>query len=141
MNREEPLLRMTGICKSFSGFAALQSVDFVLGRGEVHALAGENGAGKSTLIKILTGAYRPDAGVIELEGERVHFASPAEAQQAGVVAIYQEVNLLRYRTVAENIFLGREPKRFGIVDKQSMNQQAARSIARPWLEYRSSHAA
>ena len=115
---------MTGIGKSFAGLPALQDIDLVLNRGEVHALVGENGAGKSTLIKIMTGAYQPDAGLIEMEGERVSFHSPASAQRAGVVAIYQEVSVLRHRTVAENMFLGREPKNFGLIDKKRMNQQA-----------------
>ena len=128
MNDQHTRLRMTSISKRFAGFAALQNVDLELNRGEVHALIGENGAGKSTLIKIMTGAYRPDAGSIEMEGERVSFHSPASAQRAGVVAIYQEVSLLKYRTVAENIYLGNEPKRFGLMDKQSMNQDAGEAL-------------
>ena len=128
MNDENTPLRMTGISKRFGGFAALENVDLTLNRGEVHALVGENGAGKSTLIKIMTGAYRPDGGWMEMQGERVSFHSPGAAQRAGVVAIYQEVSLLRYRTVAENIYLGREPKRFGLVDKRSMNRRAGEAL-------------
>ncbi len=128
MEAEAPLLRLTGITKSFAGFPALRDVDLAVRGGEVHALVGENGAGKSTLVKILTGAYRPDAGSIELDRRRVHFPSPAAAQRAGVVAIYQEVNLLQHRTVAENIFAGREPTRFGMVDKRRMHQEAKEAL-------------
>src|SRR4051794_35117947 len=106
---DAPLLRMEDITKVFSGVTALGGVDFTLERGEVHSLVGENGAGKSTLIKIMTGAYRRDGGRILLEGREVDFRTPEDAQRAGVVAVYQEVNLLAYRTVAENIYLGREP--------------------------------
>src|SRR5918911_1150012 len=113
MSENIPVLRMEGITKSFSGVKALDGVDFSLERGEVHALVGENGAGKSTLIKIMTGAYQRDAGQIYLEGNAVEFRSPEDAQRAGVVAVYQEVNLLMFRTVAENIYLGREPRRWG----------------------------
>jgi galactofuranose transport system ATP-binding protein len=121
---EEPLLRMEGIRKVFSGVVALDGVDFRLGRGEVHALVGENGAGKSTLIKIMTGAYRRDGGRVLLEGREVNFRTPEDAQGAGVVAVYQEVNLLAFRTVAENIFLGREPRRLGFIDWKRMNADA-----------------
>src|ERR671933_793372 len=126
----EPLLRMEGIRKLFSGVVALDGVDFRLERGEVHALVGENGAGKSTLIKIMTGAYRRDGGQVFLEGRAVDFRSPEDAQRAGVVAVYQEVNLLAYRTVAENIYLGREPRRFGMIDWKRMNRDAAALLRR-----------
>src|SRR5215210_3541235 len=118
----EPLLRMEGITKGFSGVTALAGVDLTLERGEVHALVGENGAGKSTLIKIMTGAYRRDGGRMWLEGREVDFRSPEDAQHAGVVAVYQAVNLLAYRTVAENIYLGREPRPFGLIDWKKMNR-------------------
>jgi galactofuranose transport system ATP-binding protein len=130
----EPLLRMEGITKVFSGVVALDGVDFTLERGEVHSLVGENGAGKSTLIKIMTGAYRRDGGRMWLEGREVDFRSPEEAQDAGVVAVYQEVNLLAYRTVAENIYLGREPRRLGLIDWKKMNRDAAELLARLGLE-------
>jgi ribose transport system ATP-binding protein len=125
---------MEGITKSFAGVTALAGVDLVLERGEVHALVGENGAGKSTLIKIMTGAYTRDAGVMLLEGQPVEFRSPEEAQAEGVVAVYQEVNLLAFRTVAENIYLGREPRRFGLVDWKRMYADAATLLARLGLE-------
>ena len=119
-----PLLRMEGIVKRFAGVAALKGVDLTLRAGEVHALVGENGAGKSTLIKIMTGAYRRDEGRMWLAGAEVNFPSPAAAQGAGVTAVHQEIHLLGYRTVAENIFLGREPRRFGLVDWRRMNAEA-----------------
>src|SRR4028119_1612932 len=120
----ELLLRMQNIRKVFSGVVALDDVNFTLERGEVHSLVGENGAGKSTLIKVMTGAYNRDGGEVFLEGKPVNFRTPEEAQLAGVVAVYQEVNLLMYRTVAENIFLGREPRRFGLIDWTKMNNAA-----------------
>ncbi|HEV2706717.1 MAG TPA: sugar ABC transporter ATP-binding protein [Pyrinomonadaceae bacterium] len=134
MSTTEPLLRMEGITKIFSGHTALAGVDLTLERGEVHALVGENGAGKSTLIKIMTGAYTRDGGQVFLEGRPVEFASPEDAQEAGVVAVYQEVNLLAYRTVAENIFLGREPRRFGLIDWKRMNAAAGEILQRLGLE-------
>jgi ribose transport system ATP-binding protein len=111
---------MEGITKSFGSATALDEVDLSLERGEVHALVGENGAGKSTLMKILTGAYHRDAGTVLLEGHPVDFDTPAEAQAAGVCAVHQEIHLLGHHTVAENIFLGREPRRFGFVHWRRM---------------------
>lgn len=118
------VLEMRKIRKVFSGVTALDDVDLLLEKGEVHSLVGENGAGKSTLIKVMTGAYRSDGGEILLEGKPVNFRSPEDAGRAGVVAVYQEVNLLVYRTVAENIFLGREPRKFGFLDWAKMNRDA-----------------
>jgi ribose transport system ATP-binding protein len=125
---------MEGITKIFSGVTALDGVDFTLERGEVHSLVGENGAGKSTLIKVMTGAYRRDGGRMWLEGREVDFRSPEDAQHAGVVAVYQEVNLLAFRTVAENIYLGREPRRFGFIDWKRMNREAGELLTRLGLE-------
>jgi ribose transport system ATP-binding protein len=121
---QEPLLRMQGIVKRFGGVAALKGVDLDLRPGEVHALVGENGAGKSTLIKIMSGAYRRDEGRMWLAGEEVSFTSPAAAQHAGITAVHQEIQQLRFRTVAENVFLGREPRRMGLVDAGQMNREA-----------------
>src|SRR5688500_20311178 len=104
------LLSMRGIDKAFAGVPALVAADLRVGRGEVHALIGENGAGKSTLIKILTGAYRRDAGAILFDGRPVDFQSPKEAQADGISTIYQEVNMVPYRSEAENIFLALEPR-------------------------------
>lgn len=134
MSASEPLLRMEGITKVFSGVTALAGVDLTLNRGEVHALVGENGAGKSTLIKIMTGAYSRDGGSMRLEGRAVEFGSPEDAQEAGVVAVYQEVNLLSFRTVAENIYLGREPRRFGLIDWKRMNAEAETLLRRLGLD-------
>ncbi|HYD54172.1 MAG TPA: sugar ABC transporter ATP-binding protein [Gemmatimonadaceae bacterium] len=124
-----PLLRMEGITKRFAGATALDGVDFALERGEVHSLVGENGAGKSTLIKIMTGAYRRDAGRMTLDGVPVRFQTPAEAQAAGVTAVHQEIHLLRHRTVAENIFLGREPRRLGFIDWRRLEAEAGAVLA------------
>ena len=108
-----PIVRMSGIGKHFPGAKALDDVAFRLLPGEVHALMGENGAGKSTLIKVLTGVYGIDEGRIELEGRPVAFSSPLAAQHAGISTVYQEVNLCGNLSVAENIFVGREPRTFG----------------------------
>ena len=125
---------MEGITKIFSGVTALSEVNLELARGEVHALVGENGAGKSTLIKIMTGAYTRDGGQVFLEGQAVDFRTPEDAQAEGVVAVYQEVNLLTYRTVAENIYLGREPRRFGLIDWKRMNREAGALLERLGLD-------
>ncbi|WP_106237900.1 sugar ABC transporter ATP-binding protein [Allonocardiopsis opalescens] len=111
---------MTGIEKSFLGVRVLHGVGLDLRAGEVHALVGENGAGKSTLMKVLAGVHRPDAGRIELDGAPVRFEHPLQAQRAGVSTVFQEFNLLPERSVAENVFLGREPRRRGLVDGRRM---------------------
>ena len=122
----QPLLRMTGISKSFPGVRALDSVDFEVGEAEIHAFLGENGAGKSTLLKILSGAQSPDTGTIEFASQKVSFASPQAAQQAGIVTIYQEFTLAPDMTVAENVFIGREPgSRFFISRKLLEDQTQA----------------
>jgi ABC-type sugar transport system, ATPase component len=119
-----PLLEARAIGKSFLGIPALDNVDFTLNRGEIHALLGENGAGKSTLIKILTGVYTRDRGSVTLDGMEIAPGNVAEAQALGIGTVYQEVNLLENLTVAENLFLGRQPRRFGLVDKRQMRRQA-----------------
>src|SRR5215208_1082001 len=124
-----PLLEMRGITKSFFGVPVLDAVDLDIVPGEVHAVVGENGAGKSTLMKILVGAYQPDAGSILLGGEDVRFSHPRQAQERGVSIIYQEFNLLPERTVAQNIFLGREPARGPFVDNRAMEEDTARLLA------------
>ncbi len=103
-------LRMTGISKHFGPVQALSDVTLTVRNGTVHALVGENGAGKSTLMKILAGVYQPDTGDIEIHGVRQVFANPAQAIEAGVSMIYQELDLAEHLTVAENIYLGAEPK-------------------------------
>jgi len=119
-----PIIKMTGISMHFPGVKALDDVDFQLFPGEVHALLGENGAGKSTLIKVLTGVYTPTAGTVEVDGEAQHFATPAQAQDAGIATVYQEVNLCANLSVAENVLLGREPRRFGCIDWRATRRQA-----------------
>jgi ribose transport system ATP-binding protein len=120
----KPLLEVRNITKKFPGVQALDDVSLSFFGGEVHAVVGENGAGKSTLMKILAGAYTPDSGSILLNGEKVSFSHPSEAQQAGISIIYQEFNLLPERTVAYNIFLGREPSKAGVLDIRKMNKAA-----------------
>ena len=118
------LLEMRGIDKSFPGVRALKDVSLPLRRAEVLALVGENGAGKSTLIKVLGGAHRPDAGAILIDGQPVDISSPTVAQQAGVSIIYQELNLIGGLTVRENLFLGREQTRVGLIRASLERQQA-----------------
>lgn len=122
----EPLLRMEGVSKSFPGVAALNKVDFDLFPGEVHVLIGENGAGKSTLIKLLSGVYPTDEGRFFLDGQHVSIASVRTAQELGVATIYQEMNLIPELTVAQNILLGREPRRAGglLVDADAARRQS-----------------
>ena len=119
-----PLLRLEAITRRFGTATALDSVDFDLQRGEVHALVGENGAGKSTLVKIITGAYHRDGGAMYIDERPVNFRTPAEAQAAGVCAVHQEIHLLGMRTVAENLFVGCEPVRWGLVDWKRMMTEA-----------------
>jgi galactofuranose transport system ATP-binding protein len=120
----DPVLTVSNVDKSFAGVQALAGVDFTAHAGRVHALVGENGAGKSTLIKVFTGVHQPDAGEIRLGGEPVTFRAPIDAQNAGISTIYQEVNLVPLMTVAQNLYLGREPRRLGLVDHRQMNKQA-----------------
>lgn len=122
----EPLLKMEHISKSFPGVKALSDVQVDLRHGEVLALVGENGAGKSTLMKILTGIYQKDEGMITLEGNEINVTSPKQAQELGISIIHQELNLMKDLTVAENIFIGREPKgAFNLlVDDKKLNNQA-----------------
>ncbi|MFW5695376.1 MAG: sugar ABC transporter ATP-binding protein [Alkalispirochaeta sp.] len=116
-----PLLSMEGISKSFPGVRALDAVDFELERGDVHALVGENGAGKSTLMKILAGVHRADSGVLRLEGKTVEPTGPRSMIDAGIGVIYQELNLVPHLSLAENVFLGREPLlRSGAIDWKKM---------------------
>src|SRR3954453_18221654 len=105
----EPVLAMSGVSKRFPGVLALDNVDFEVAPGEVHALLGENGAGKSTLLKILSGAQQPDHGTITMDGRPISLGSPHDAQKIGIVTIYQEFPLAPNMTVAENVFIGREP--------------------------------
>ncbi|MDQ0467155.1 sugar ABC transporter ATP-binding protein [Labrys wisconsinensis] len=120
------LLAVEGIHKAFPGVVALDDVSFRLRRGSVHALMGENGAGKSTLMKIIAGIHQPDAGTIRLNGEAVRLASPLDALKRGIAMIHQELNLMAFMTVAENIWIGREPRnRLGLVDHRELNRRTA----------------
>src|SRR5688500_4144757 len=124
-----PVLEMRGIRKAFPGVIALDGVDLTLNSGEVHMLLGENGAGKSTLMKILSGAYRKDSGEIRIDGAPVDIKDPRHALQLGIRVIYQELNLVSQLSVAENIFLGAAPSRFGFVDRRRLGESAGRLLA------------
>ncbi|GAA0931507.1 sugar ABC transporter ATP-binding protein [Pseudonocardia zijingensis] len=129
MASSRPLVEMRGISVAFGPVQALDGVDLRLYPGEVHALMGENGAGKSTLIKALTGVHPVDAGEIRVQGEPVAFSGPAAAQAAGISTVYQEVNLCPNLSVAENLLLGREPRRAGRIDWRGARRRAADVLA------------
>lgn len=119
-----PLLEVRQICKRFAGVQALKDVDLTLQAGEVLSVVGENGAGKSTLMKILAGVQPPDSGTIRLDGQPVRIESCREAMDRGIVLIHQELNLADNLDVASNIFLGREPLKFGLIDKRKIRQES-----------------
>lgn len=120
----EPILQVKNICKVFPGVKALTDVSADFYPGEVHTLVGENGAGKSTLIKIISGVYTPTEGQVFLEGKEMKFTSPGQAIDAGIAVIHQELSIAKDLTVAENIYLGREPKKGGLLDRKKMNNDA-----------------
>ncbi|MET9851245.1 sugar ABC transporter ATP-binding protein [Streptomyces ossamyceticus] len=124
-----PLLALRGIGKSFLGVRVLDGVDLQVRPGEVHAVVGENGAGKSTLMKVVSGVHQPDEGTVEFAGAPRTFRSPREAQQAGIGIVHQELTLLPERTIAENVWLGREPLRRGLVDRGAMLHRTAGLLA------------
>ena len=130
----EVILTMKGIDKSFPGVHALDHVDLEVRKGEVHALMGENGAGKSTLMKVLTGIYKKDSGTITYEGKEVEFHNTREAQDAGVVIVHQELNMLGHLTVAQNIFIGREFKKGIRIDDKKMNEEAKKLFERMHID-------
>ncbi|KQV97592.1 sugar ABC transporter ATP-binding protein [Rhizobacter sp. Root1221] len=125
-----PLLTLDRISKSFVGIPVLEGIDFEVHAGEVHALCGENGAGKSTLMKIMSGVYQPDGGAIHFRGERMVFPSTQSAEARGIVIIHQELNLIPHLTVAENIFLAREPQRGWFIDRKRLRAGAQRCLDR-----------
>ena len=129
-----PVLEARSITKIFGQHRALDNVGFSAFPGEVHALLGENGAGKSTLIKILTGAFHPDAGEVLLDGQPITLRDPLHGQSFGIGTVYQEVNLLPNRSVAENLFLGRQHTRYGLVDRKRMDTEARQLLARYGLD-------
>lgn len=130
MSEEMPILSMKGITKVFPGVKALSDVDFRLFKGEVHAIMGQNGAGKSTLVKVLTGVYAHDSGEILLEGDPIRPASPLAAQKLGISTVYQEINLCPNLSVAENIFVGRQPMRFGRIDWKELTRKSEEVLQR-----------
>ena len=128
------LLEMRGIGKSFPGVKALQSVDFSVRAGEIHALLGENGAGKSTLIKVLTGVHPADVGTIHFDGRLIRPTTPKDAERCGISTVYQEVNLVPSLSIAENITLGRQPGRFGFLSWKAIRRRARAALARLEVE-------
>jgi simple sugar transport system ATP-binding protein len=130
MSASVPIVELKKINKFFPGVRALSGVDFRLYSGEVHALMGQNGAGKSTLVKVLTGVYKQDSGEMLLEGKALKPDSPLDAQKLGINTVYQEINLCLNLSVAENVFIGREPMRFGGIDWKAMNRQAEEVLKR-----------
>jgi simple sugar transport system ATP-binding protein len=130
MSSEIPILELKNIDKAFPGVKALSGVNFRLLPGEVHAVMGQNGAGKSTLVKVITGVHQPDGGQILLGGQAVHPDSPLAAQKLGISTVYQEVNLCPNLSVAENIFIGKQPTNLGAIDWATMNHRAEEAMAR-----------
>ena len=128
------VLEASGVCKSFPGVKALTDVSITLHRGEVVALLGENGAGKSTLIKVLSGIYQPDAGEIRMDGQTVRFDLPLQARDAGIGVIHQELNYVPTISIAENIFMGKLPKKHGFVDYRTMYAESSRILKKVGLE-------
>ncbi|MCA9298256.1 MAG: sugar ABC transporter ATP-binding protein, partial [Phycisphaerales bacterium] len=137
-HQREPaaLLRVRDVVKCFPGVRALDGACLTLRPGEVHALMGENGAGKSTLIKVLTGVHAPDAGTIELDGTRIAPSSPRDAERLGISTVYQEVNLVPTRSIAENLCVGRFPRRFGLIDWKAAHRRAEAALDRLGLRLR-----
>src|SRR5215216_6283661 len=131
---KEPLVRLRGVSKEFPGVLAVDGVDLELLPGEVHAVAGENGAGKSTLMKFLSQVERPSSGDVEISGERVEFHGPRYAQRLGVAMVYQEFALAPHLSVAENLFLGREPSRAGFVNRREEKEKAVEILGRVGLK-------
>jgi ribose transport system ATP-binding protein len=129
MTDRVPVLQMRGICKRYPGVQALTNAALEVRAGEVHALLGENGAGKSTLMKILSGAERRDAGEILFDGRPADLGDPVSARRLGISAIYQELSLVPHLTAAENIFLGKAPRRWGVLDWARMRREAARILS------------
>jgi ribose transport system ATP-binding protein len=122
---------MEGASKRYGGVKALEKADLTVEAGKIHAILGENGAGKSTLIKIMSGVVEPDEGRMLLYGREVKFASPAAANQAGIVCIFQELSLVPDLSVADNISISNPPQRFGLIDRRAQRRIAEEALARP----------
>ena len=129
-----PLFVMEGVSKRYGGVRALEKADLTVIAGRIHAILGENGAGKSTLIKVLAGVVASDEGRMLMEGREVTFASPAAANQAGIVCIFQELSLIPQLSVADNIIISHPPKRFGMIDRRRQRQMAEEALARAGAE-------
>ncbi|TIP85297.1 MAG: sugar ABC transporter ATP-binding protein, partial [Mesorhizobium sp.] len=130
MDGAVPLFRMEGISKRYGGVRALEKAELSVTPGSIHAILGENGAGKSTLIKVMAGVVAPDEGRMMLDGTEVSFASPAAANQAGIVCIFQELSLVPELSVADNIVISDPPKRFGMIDRKAQRRIAEEALAR-----------
>src|ERR687887_979313 len=126
----DEILTMTNIVKTFPGLRALDGVDLAVRAGEVHCLLGQNGAGKSTLIKVLSGAHQPDDGEIRWDGEPVRLPTPIAAMRLGIATIYQELDLVDGLSVAENVFLGHEPARYGVVRRGDLHAATTKLLHR-----------
>ena len=129
-----PLLRMEGVSKRYGGVHALEKADLEVRPGRIHAILGENGAGKSTLIKIMAGVVAPDEGRMLLDGNEVFFSSPAAANKAGIVCIFQELSLIPDLSVADNIVISDPPTRFGLIDRKQQRKIAEEALARAGAE-------
>jgi ribose transport system ATP-binding protein len=129
-----PLFRMEGVSKAYGGVRALEKAELTVTAGRVHAILGENGAGKSTLIKIMAGVVAPDEGRMTLEGRDIAFASPAAANRAGIVCIFQELSLIPDLSVADNICIGDPPRRFGLIDRRRQRRLAEEALARAGVD-------
>ncbi|WP_437608449.1 sugar ABC transporter ATP-binding protein [Sorangium sp. So ce834] len=134
MSGSKALLSVEGLSKSFPGVRALHDVHIEAHAGEIQALMGENGAGKSTLIKLLTGVYSPDSGALRLDGTSIRPTSPRHAESLGISAVHQEISLIPHLSIADNIMLGRQPRRFGLIDQRAMRAKARQALARLSLD-------
>jgi D-xylose transport system ATP-binding protein len=138
--QRQPILELKGISKTFGQVQALREVDFQVLSGEVMALVGDNGAGKSTLIKVISGAHQPTAGAIYVDGKQMHIANPRAASDLGIATVYQDLALVDQRSVAANLFLGREPIRGIVVDRKRMYAEAEEVIGKLHIRIPSVHA-
>ena len=129
-DNEQPFFQMSGVSKSYGGAVALDQAELAVRSGRIHAILGENGAGKSTLLKVMSGVVQPNEGTMHLDGGQVAFASPAEANAAGIVCVYQELSLIPDLSVADNIFASNPPRRFGMIDRRAQHRQAEAALAR-----------
>ena len=129
-DQQQPFFQMSGVSKSYGGAVALDRAELAVRSGRIHAILGENGAGKSTLLKVMSGVVQPDEGIMHLDGRQVSFASPAEANAAGIVCVYQELSLIPDLSVADNIFASNPPLRFGMIDRRTQRRQAEAALAR-----------